>query len=392
MASTHQFLLDDQTDEDFFDKLVDDAYSPSEAHALSSAQQLNFNDGSDSDDTRAFANLPVVEDCVGDGNGALNEVDRKNDVAIKGAIRSLGKEEPSSISLEDVQFLHTGANKFTDDVLKSEVDDMPLAETSKESNAIDGSGSPMVKEVDWGSFYADPSVNDVCGFGSYSDFFTELGGSTENLQGKAEIDVANVGNLVSNDTKNMGIGLDNSAGFEQHQGDVNHASASGQCVDNRQSWENLYPGWRLDAITGQWYQLDGHDASIISQEGYNNSTSNWESGASIETSDVAYLSQRTTHVVAGTAESVSTWNQVSQVSNGYPEHMLFDAQYPGWCYDTIVKEWLSLDSYNQASQTSGSGQAYGHHVENDHASMYNVNDERHIFKMQEVGMQSQQGS
>uniref|UniRef100_A0A1J3E174 Protein transport protein sec16 n=1 Tax=Noccaea caerulescens TaxID=107243 RepID=A0A1J3E174_NOCCA len=392
MASTSQFLLDDQTDEDFFDKLVDDAYSPSEAHASSSAQQLNFDDGSDSDDARAFANLSVVDDSVGDGNGALNEADRGNDVAIEGASSSLGKEEPSSISLEDVQFLHSGANKLTDDVLRSEVDDMPLAETAKESNAIDGSGSPGVKEVDWGSFYADPPVNDGRGFGSYSDFFTELGGSTENLQGKAEVDVANAGNLVSSDTKNMSIGLDNSAGFEQHQGDVNHASASGQYVDNSQSWENLYPGWRLDSITGQWYQVDGHDASIISQESYNNSTSNWESGASTETSDVAYLSQSTTSAVAGTAESVSTWNKVSQVSNGYPEHMLFDAQYPGWYYDTIVKEWRSLDSCNQASQTTGSGQAHGQQVQNGHASMYNVNDERQTFKVQEFGRQSQQGS
>ncbi|CAA7056167.1 unnamed protein product [Microthlaspi erraticum] len=125
MASTSQFLLDDQTDEDFFDKLVDDAYSPSEAHASSSAQQLNFDGGSDSDDARAFANLSVVDDSVGDENGALNEADGGNDVSKEAASSSLGKEEPSSIPL------------------------------GKESDAVDGSGSPGVKEVDWGSFYAD---------------------------------------------------------------------------------------------------------------------------------------------------------------------------------------------------------------------------------------------
>ncbi|CAA7056166.1 unnamed protein product [Microthlaspi erraticum] len=172
---------------------------------------------------------------------------------------------------------------------------------------------------------------------------------------------------------------------------MNSDSASGQYVENSQSWENLYPGWRLDANTGHWYQVD---ANIIPQESYDNPTSNWESVASTETSDAAYLSQSTTSAVAGTAESVSTWNQVSQVSNGYPQHMLFDPQYPGWYYDTTVREWRSLDSYNhnQASQTTASGQAHGQQVQNGHASMYDANDKRQTFKVQEFGMQSEQGS
>ncbi|ESQ39898.1 hypothetical protein EUTSA_v10000744mg [Eutrema salsugineum] len=330
MASTPQFLLDDQTDEDFFDKLVDDSFSPSEAHASSSAKELKFDDGSDSDDAKAFANLSLVDDSVGDGDVTLNEAGPRIDVANEGTSSSLGKEEPSSIAMEAVQFAHSDDNKLRDDVLRSEVDDMPLSETAKESNTIDGSGSPGVKEVDWGSFYADSSVNDGHGFGSYSDFFTELDGSTGNLQGKAEVDVVAAGNFVSNPT-NLSVGLNNSAGFEQHQGEVNHVSENGQYVNNSQSWENLYPGWKYDASTGQWYQVDGgHDASIInSQESYINPASNWESAASTYNSDVAYLGESKTSAVAATAESVSTWNQVSQVSNGYPEHMVFDAQYPG---------------------------------------------------------------
>ncbi|ESQ45981.1 hypothetical protein EUTSA_v10000734mg [Eutrema salsugineum] len=396
MASTPQFLLDDQTDEDFFDKLVDDSFSPSEAHASSSAKELKFDDGSDSDDAKAFANLSLVDDSVGDGDVTLNEAGPRIDVANEGTSSSLGKEEPSSIAMEAVQFAHSDDNKLRDDVLRSEVDDMPLSETAKESNTIDGSGSPGVKEVDWGSFYADSSVNDGHGFGSYSDFFTELDGSTGNLQGKAEVDVVAAGNFVSNPT-NLSVGLNNSAGFEQHQGEVNHVSENGQYVNNSQSWENLYPGWKYDASTGQWYQVDGgHDASIInSQESYINPTSNWESVASTENSDVAYLRQSTTSAVAGTAESVSSWNQVSQMGNGYPEHMVFDAQYPGWYYDTIAQEWRSLDSYNQASQTTGSGQN-GHALtamynSNSEGSMYSVNDKKQTFKVQEFGIQSQHG-
>ncbi|KAF8117127.1 hypothetical protein N665_0012s0132 [Sinapis alba] len=384
MASASQFMLEDQTDEDFFDKLVDDSYSPSEAHASSSAKELRFDDGSDSDGFRAFSNLSVVNGSVSDGDGTLNEADPGNEVV---------KEEPSSIALEeDVQFLNSDANKLSGDVT--------LPETSKESKIVNESATHGVKELDWGSFDADLSVNGGRGFGSYSDFFTELDGSAESLQGKAEVDVVAGGNLVSNDTNNTSVG---SAGSEQHQGDVNHDSASGQHVDNSQSWENLYPGWKYDANTGQWYQVDGHDASMTSQESYGNSASNWQGVGSTDNSDVAYLRQSTASVVAGTAENVSTWNQVSQVSNGYPEHMVFDAQYPGWYYDTIAQEWRSLDSYNQASQTTRTGQAhdqqvqYGHALSamyhnNNNSSMYNVNDTEHTFKAQESGMQNQHGS
>ncbi|KAF8108415.1 hypothetical protein N665_0109s0040 [Sinapis alba] len=360
MASASEYLMEDQTDEDFFDKLVDDSYSPSEAQASSSAKHLTFDDGSDSDDIRAFSNL---NDSVGDGNGTLNEAEPGNDDG------SSKEEPPSSIALEE-DVVHSDANKLSDDhVLRSET-----AQVSKIVN------EPGIKELDWGSFGADSSLNDGRGFGSYSDFFTEFDG---HLQGKAEVDVVAGGNLVSNDTSVA------SAGLEQHQSEVKHDSTSGQLVDYSQSWENMYPGWRYDANTGQWYQVDGQDASMISQESYGNSTCNWEGVASTDNS---------TSAVAGTA-----WNQASQLVNGYPEHMVFDPQYPGWYYDTIAQEWRSLDSYNQASQTAGSGQAHDQQVQNGHAltamyhsnsesSMYNVNDTKQTFKAQELGIQSQHGS
>ncbi|CAF2041865.1 protein transport protein SEC16A homolog isoform X1 [Brassica napus] len=395
MASNpHSLLLDDQSDdEDFFDKLVDDSYSPSQAQAQaasSSANELKFGSDSD-DDAKAFANLSL-----GDGDVQLNEsASPGNDVvANEGPSSSMRKEETSSVPMEEAD-----ANKLSGDlVVRSEVEDKPLSEAVK-----DGSGSPGVKEVDWGSFCADSSVNDGGGFGSYSDFFTQLdGSSTGNLQGKAEVDA---GNLESNDTKNTSFGFDSSAGLgQQHQGEVSQDSTSEQYVDNSQAWENSYPGWKYDASTGQWYQVDGHDASVTSQESYIHSASNWESSvASTDNSNVAYLSQSTSSAVAGTAESMSTWNQVSQVANGYPEHMVFDPQYPGWYYDTIAQEWRSLDSYNQASQTTGTSQAYDQQAQNvqslgamshnyTESNIYNVNGKSQAFKAQDSGIQNQQGS
>ncbi|KFK31369.1 hypothetical protein AALP_AA6G103400 [Arabis alpina] len=398
MASASQFLLEDQTDEDFFDKLVDDSYSPTQAQASSSAQQLKFDYASDSDDARAFSNLSTANDPVAEEDGTSNAAELVNNVAKEDATSLVGTDQPSSIGLEAHQFVHSDAK---DDELRSEVADMPLSETSRESKIVYEPGIPGVKELDWGSFDADLSVNDARGFGSYSDFFTELDGTAGHLQEMAEVNVANGGNLASNDTTNTSVGLGNSVGSQQHQGVVHQDSASGQYVDNSQSWENQYPGWKYDANTGQWYQIDGHDASINSQESYANSTSNWDSVAATDNSDVSYLRQSTTSVVAGTAESVSTWNQVSQVSNGYPEHMVFDAQYPGWYYDTIAQEWRSLDSYNQASQTTG--QANNQQVQNGNAhtamyngnsesSMYDVHDKQQTFKQQEFGIPSQHGN
>jgi hypothetical protein len=74
--------------------------------------------------------------------------------------------------------------------------------------------------------------------------------------------------------------------------------------------------------------------------------------------EVNYLQQTSQSVVGtvaetSTTESVSSWNQVSQGNNnGYPEHMVFDPQYPGWYYDTMVGEWRSLDSYTPSAQSS----------------------------------------
>ncbi|XP_023634978.1 protein transport protein SEC16B homolog isoform X2 [Capsella rubella] len=396
MASASQLLLEDQTDEDFFDKLVDDAYSPSEAQASSSsATDQKFDYGSDSDDARAFSNLSIAKDPVGDGDDTLIEADPGNNVANDGAGSPPGKDAPT----EAVQFVNSDdATELRDCGMRSEIADIPLSETAKESKVVDEPGIPGVKELDWGSFDADLSVNDGRGFGSYSDFFTELDGTAGNLLGKPEVAVATTANLESNDTKNTRDSL----GSEQHQGQVHQDSASGQYVDNSQSWENLYPGWKYDASTGQWYQVDGHDASTNSQEGYENSTSNWENIAA-NNSDVAYQRQSTTSAVAGTVENVSTWNQVSQVNNGYPEHMIFDSQYPGWYYDTIAQEWRSLDSYNQASQTSVTSQAHDQHVQNGHAltamyhsnsksSMYDVNDKNQTFQAQDFAIQSQHGN
>ncbi|XP_052736912.1 protein transport protein SEC16B homolog isoform X3 [Vigna angularis] len=133
---------------------------------------------------------------------------------------------------------------------------------------------------------------------------------------------------------------------------------NGQDLGSTQYWEDLYPGWKYDQNTGQWYMVDGHNdnqgSSMV------NTTANWTT-ASDTVSEVSYMQQTAQSMVGtlagtNTTESVSCWNQASQGNNGYPEHMVFDPQYPGWYYDMIAQEWRSLETYHSFIQSVGHGQ------------------------------------
>lgn len=60
--------------------------------------------------------------------------------------------------------------------------------------------------------------------------------------------------------------------------------------------------------------------------------------------------QQAAHSAMGTVtetsstECVSNWSQISEGNDVYPDHMVFDPQYPGWYYDTIAQEWRTLDT------------------------------------------------
>ncbi|XP_010538464.1 PREDICTED: protein transport protein SEC16B homolog isoform X2 [Tarenaya hassleriana] len=375
MAYNPPFQVEDQTDEDFFDKLVDDDCSPGEAQASALATGVKLEAGNDSDDARAFTNLSIGDDSGGDGT--LHEAEPGSDVAeatISGSLdaRDDGEGDPSAIASEAAEFVCSDANESSNGGLGSKVREMEVYATAGESHILDGSGGSGIKEVSWSSFYADSSVNGGHGFGSYSDFLSEENSGDSQGKSKEDVTGSGGGDIISNDTNNKGIVLDNSVGLWQDQGELHstYAYANGQDADKSQYWENLYPGWKYDGNTGQWYQVDGHENSMNLQGSCGHSTDNWD-GVSAEQSDFAYLRQSTqsaaeTVTETGTTGSVSDWNQFSQVNNGYPEHMVFDPQYPGWYYDTVAQEWRTLDSYNAAAQTPV--QAHNQQVQNGYVS------------------------
>ncbi|KAF5734901.1 hypothetical protein HS088_TW15G00398 [Tripterygium wilfordii] len=342
MASNPPFQVEDQTDEDFFDKLVDDDFGPT-ATADSAPKST---EGNDSDDARAFSNLSLGEESGGEGGF---EEPKKENVSLDATAGSL--EVPAE---EESNSNPQAVDSIIESSLENNVDksDMDLRVSKS------GSGAPgAVKEVGWNSFYADSEQNDSHGFGSYSDLFGDLG-DNETASNEAKI--------VSNNEGYEANVVGDSANYAQYQ-DGQVFDTNGQDLNSSQYWENMYPGWKYDPSTGRWYQVEGYDATANVQGAHDaSSVSDWT--AVDWKSEVNYMQQSAQSVVGtvtgtNTSQSVSSWNQVSQGNNGYPEHMIFDPQYPGWYYDTIAQEWRSLESYTSAAQSS-SFEAQAHDPQN----------------------------
>ncbi|XVE77406.1 hypothetical protein DITRI_Ditri13aG0060000 [Diplodiscus trichospermus] len=72
---------------------------------------------------------------------------------------------------------------------------------------------------------------------------------------------------------------------------------------------------------------------------------------------------------SGAIESVANWNQVSQVNNGYPGHMVFDPQYPG--HDRQKQNGFASIGRHSQSNSSCVYHEYGqydNHKSQGHAS------------------------
>lgn len=369
------FEVEDQTDEDFFDKLVDD---DDDLGPVESAPK--FSQGSHSDDANAnananaFSNLSiadVTEDSVGEPG-----FEPTND---KGFVDSDADDRNSSVStnavvLDSVPELNdTGAGSES-------TSDSMIGSKSSESGSSSG-----FKVVGWSSFHADAAQNGgTHGLGSYSDFFNELeGDAAVEFPGKlgdnsTAVEKTVVGNVEHRDDSLNGVVNYTQFPDGQVYGAPAEQSTNGQDLNCSEYWESLYPGWKYDLNTGQWYQVDGFGSAVNAQGGSStNSVSDTGAVSEVKT-EVSYL-QQSSHSVVGTttktstSQSVSNWNQ-SQVNNGYPEHIVFDPQYPGWYYDTIAQEWRSLDAY--ASTVQSTVNDYGQQNQNGFVSsnVYSQNE------------------
>ncbi|KAL4565648.1 hypothetical protein LXL04_029751 [Taraxacum kok-saghyz] len=376
----------DDTDEDFFDKLVDDVDDQFKVTSSSSAKPTV------DDPTEAKA-----DSSINNGKNALKELEKVGTEDIKApSTISSGLVDKSTTNRVDPNQSLVSSSSFASHTVNEE----PNHEKQMEETWYHESGGASgAKEVQWSSFTTDPLHNTGNSFGSYSDFFTEFGDNSVH-QSKTE-------NYLSNQVNSNN---DNSNQYQEGQSYTNttsgRQSSEGQDLNSSQYWENLYPGWKYDNNTGQWYQVDeSYDPTTTTNTQAADtlsSASDW-TATSVNT-EVAYLQQTTQSLMAdkATAESVTSWSPVSQTSespsqgnnnnnNGYPSHMYFDPQYPGWYYDMNVQEWRSLDSYNSqvTDQFSASNSYYGNeqqgyqqqqHVQNQYNSNFpldnNVNQQQ----------------
>ncbi|OVA04802.1 Sec16 [Macleaya cordata] len=356
MASPSPFQMEDQTDEDFFDKLVDNEFGVSESGP-------SFEDVVDSDEANAFSNLSIDEvvGTVSKGENlseevkfpSLSEIAAEKDILIP---------DQSNISL-------ISSNAFNaDQTAESGVNGANVASDNGMSKSS-GSRNTSIKEVQWSSFSATDS-SQHSELRSYLDFFTELDGNSADP-------FANVGDVPelkpSSSTEDVVADSTASFGSAQHKVGQAYEAVTEDTADG-QNWESLYPGWRYDTKTGEWQQVDGYDASANSYQGSfeGEVQAAGDNFVSDQRSEVSYL-QQTVQSVTGTVSDncttsrVYNWNQVSHLNNTeYPEPMVFDPQYPGWYYDTITQEWRLLESNNQAVQSNGT--SHDQQIQNGNAS------------------------
>ncbi|XP_011081258.1 protein transport protein SEC16B homolog [Sesamum indicum] len=439
------FQVEDNTDEDFFDKLVnddDDDVDFKVANSLASSGP-NLTDGNESDEVKAFANLSINEF---ENNGEVNfddisgsnkrvddlsaEVETVAQINKVKTVEEIGKPlVPSNSSGFDNLTLKPGnANPNGAEVLSEGAVVSKSTGEGLSDVTSGGSIAPGVKEVEWSAFHADSAQNDSNGFGSYSDFLSEFGG--DNAGDASGIMVR--GSL--NNGPEVSIGNDvygsTSAGYSNNYGLYNEAyndiaadqSSNMQDLNSTQYWENQYPGWKYDPNTGEWYQVDGYDAAASVQANVDsNISSTW--GVTDGQAELSYMQQTAQSVVgsvakAGTTESVtnlnqasqasdatesatnwnlvsemssnsnavpSDWNQASHDNNGYPPHMVFDPQYPGWYYDTIAQEWRTLESYPASDQSTAQVQDQINQDGYGTSDMFSANNDQRTYSAHNQG-------
>ncbi|KAL8142224.1 hypothetical protein V2J09_015256 [Rumex salicifolius] len=373
-------LVEDQTDEDFFDKLVEDEGDVS-------GSGPTFEEHLESDDVLAFEKLRIGEvgkpedvlDSFGGFEGAIGDNCVEEDVAS-------GSLLPDSVNIATdpaaVMSSKEDRNQCTDEpdndmekVTGSlDLDPMVLdgenvtgdSEVLSERNVAGG-----VKEVQWDAFNSFGEVTETSAFGS--DIFGGIEGNIEDsfrevvenhafgLGGTNDVsstafDSPSLSNSVQN-TENLsnGVYTENGsyAAHGQNQVGLTYTENTSevQDVNSIEYWESLYPGWKYDPNTGQWHPEDS--SNLIGNDQVNDSVISQSAGdvyASEQQSSAYHLQQTTPsavgNVIQGSAsENVAYWNQTSGETHEYPQNMVFDAQYPGWYYDTAAQEWRSLESY-----------------------------------------------
>ncbi|WOL06209.1 hypothetical protein Cni_G14941 [Canna indica] len=361
MASLH-FSAEDQTDEDFFDNLINDDLGAPGSGSEHAAIERAFSDMS------IGGSGAVLEDSkpCDSGFATREENHQENgDLAVEDSTKPL----PTSLFASGVEFKTSDLKKQQDAQVSTPLSALiangDSMETTTEVGSSAGKGSgpkgAAVKEVQWSAFRVDseePQLLDSDGFGSNMDFMTENAVQCNN---KLEANIDQNSSSIGNSTADV-CSYDGSSG---QQGTLHYGSTIEQSADS-QYWENLYPGWKFDINTGQWYQINNYDTittteaesiNALKEEEHDKILSVGNGIIMEQRSEISYSQQSANTVVATVAEDssighVSDWNQDLSGSTQYPPNMVLDPQYPGWYYDNNTQQWHTLQSYTPDDQAT----------------------------------------
>ena len=234
--------VEDQTDEDFFNQLVDDEID-------STRSGPGIVEGDDADEAKVFRNPSISE--VGTAGVSAGNVESGVN-----AEQGNGDGAVSTLSDSGEDALVT-SSKFVTPGTVIESGDEAVGEESLPSTSIgenSGSSGRGVKVVQWSSFNSDSHLQG--GIMSYSVFFNESGDRTRDPydnavnQESSGAEFNNMSSVSGNPVEDL-----SSLNSTQHQESQNYGVAREQAVDGQdlnssQHWEELYPGWRYDPRTG----------------------------------------------------------------------------------------------------------------------------------------------
>nr|BAJ87237.1 predicted protein [Hordeum vulgare subsp. vulgare] len=207
-----------------------------------------------------------------------------------------------------------------------------------------------VKQVQWAAFGADDG-----GLDPFGDLAAAAGQEEDPFPGTASAGQTPGSSAVGGAVDHtffggtQGQGLDLAAETARDQGfagvgsDQSAATQLGGAVEpaDPRYLESMYPGWKYDEATQQWYQVDAAQAAGEEHQQFGASYLHNSAQAGLET--IAEESA----AAAAAAGTASGWGQVA--ASEYPANMLFYAEYPGWYFDTDKQEWQSLEAYQQAA-------------------------------------------
>ncbi|XP_006646765.2 protein transport protein SEC16A homolog [Oryza brachyantha] len=306
------FLADDQTDADFFDKLVDDDDDPAPpppppVPAPASHHQQD---------------PPLLPDV---SSLSLADDDAQSSPAVEAPTDS-GKAAVHHTTVKQVQWASfggaadDGADPFSDLSASAGGDDGFLGSMPGNHSSVLGTVEASDQGILGATQTLDAQVTD-------QDFFGGTSNQNADVQQQQQLEQSATGALDSTDPKYL---------------------------------ESIYPGWKYDEVTQQWYQVDNSDM-------HGNATQVDTSTENVQQQLAAtYMHNSTQSALETIAEEgtttggVSTWGQGG--TSEYPPNMVFYAEYPGWYFDTNTQQWQSLESYQQVGTANAVQDGANHGV------------------------------